>query len=348
MLRFIYASSITYQASYFAICMYQTILPLEQAIGHILRHNLADERGRKALSKGHRITPADLPRLRALGVESLRVAVLEPSDIHEDEAALRLADAVHGPGVSALAPAASRVNLLADADGVVHVDAERLLRINQIEGLTVATLPSNALVRARKRVATIKIIPFAVPEAALRQAEAIGGMGAGIVSISPLQHLTIGVILVGSTAARERIERGVAPAIEARVVELGSSILATRYVPPDEPAVAAAIAGLHVAGADMLIIAGETSIMDRDDVTPQGIRLAGGRIEHYGAPVEPGNLLLLGYLDRPGGSIPVLGAPGCVRSRDTNIVDLLLPRLLAGESITRHDIVALGHGGLLG
>jgi molybdenum cofactor cytidylyltransferase len=348
MLRFIYASSITYQASYFAICMYQTILPLEQAIGHILRHNLADERGRKALSKGHRITPADLPRLRALGVESLRVAVLEPSDIHEDEAALRLADAVHGPGVSALAPAASRVNLLADADGVVHVDAERLLRINQIEGLTVATLPSNALVRARKRVATIKIIPFAVPEAALRQAEAIGGMGAGIVSISPLQHLTIGVILVGSTAARERIERGVAPAIEARVVELGSSILATRYVSPDEPAVAAAIAGLHVAGADMLIIAGETSIMDRDDVTPQGIRLAGGRIEHYGAPVEPGNLLLLGYLDRPGGSIPVLGAPGCVRSRDTNIVDLLLPRLLAGESITRHDIVALGHGGLLG
>jgi molybdopterin biosynthesis enzyme len=328
--------------------MYQTILPLEQAIGHILRHNLADERGRKALSKGHRITPADLPRLRALGVESLRVAVLEPSDIHEDEAALRLADAVHGPGVSALAPAASRVNLLADADGVVHVDAERLLRINQIEGLTVATLPSNALVRARKRVATIKIIPFAVPEAALRQAEAIGGMGADIVSISPLQHLTIGVILVGSTAARERIERGVAPAIEARVVELGSSILATRYVPPDEPAVAAAIAGLHVAGADMLIIAGETSIMDRDDVTPQGIRLAGGRIEHYGAPVEPGNLLLLGYLDRPGGSIPVLGAPGCVRSRDTNIVDLLLPRLLAGESITRHDIVALGHGGLLG
>jgi len=328
--------------------MYQTILPLEQAIGHILRHNLADERGRKALSKGHRITPADLPRLRALGVESLRVAVLEPSDIHEDEAALRLADAVHGPGVSALAPAASRVNLLADADGVVHVDAERLLRINQIEGLTVATLPSNALVRARKRVATIKIIPFAVPEAALRQAEAIGGMGADIVSISPLQHLTIGVILVGSTAARERIERGVAPAIEARVVELGSSILATRYVSPDEPAVAAAIAGLHAAGADMLIIAGETSIMDRDDVTPQGIRLAGGRIEHYGAPVEPGNLLLLGYLDRPGGSIPVLGAPGCVRSRDTNIVDLLLPRLLAGESITRHDIVALGHGGLLG
>jgi molybdenum cofactor cytidylyltransferase len=328
--------------------MYQTVLALEQAIGHILRHNLADERGRKALSKGHRLTPADLPRLRALGVESLRVAVLEPGDVHEDEAARRLAELVCGPGVIAQAPAASRVNLLAEADGIVRVDVERLLQINQIDGLTVATLPSNALVRTRKRVATIKIIPFAVPEAALRQAEAIGSVGAGIISLSPLRHHTIGVILVGSAAARQRIEQGVAPAIEARIFELGSSLLATRYVPPDEPAVAAAISSLHDAGADMLIIAGETSIMDRDDVTPQGIQMAGGRIEHYGAPVEPGNLLLLAYLDRPEGAIAVLGAPGCVRSRDTNIVDLLLPRLLAGETIRRQDIVALGHGGLLG
>ncbi|MEO7912401.1 MAG: molybdopterin-binding protein, partial [Roseiflexaceae bacterium] len=179
--------------------MYQTILPPEQALGHILRHNLADERGRKALSKGHRLTPADLPRLRALGIESLRVAVLEPGDIHEDEAARRLAEAVCGHGVIAQAPAASRVNLLAETDGVVRVDAERLLQINQIDGLTVATLPSNALVRARKRVATIKIIPFAVPELALRQAEVIGGLGAGIVTLSPLRPHTIGVILVGST-----------------------------------------------------------------------------------------------------------------------------------------------------
>ena len=237
--------------------MYQTILPPEQALGHILRHNLADERGHKALSKGHRITTADLPRLRALGIESLRVAVLEPGDIHEDEAARRLAEVVCGPGVIAQAPAASRVNLLAEADGVVRVDAERLLQINQIDGLTVATLPSHALVRTRKRVATIKIIPFAVPEAALRQAETIGSRGAGIVELSPLRHHTTGIILVGSAAARERIEHGVAPAIESRITELGSSVLATRYIPPDEPAVAAAITNLQSAGADMLIIAGE-------------------------------------------------------------------------------------------
>jgi molybdopterin biosynthesis enzyme len=328
--------------------MYQTTLPPEQAIGYILRHNLADQHGRKALSKGHRIAPGDLPMLRSLGLSSLRVAVLEPDDVHEDEAARRLADVVRGPGVTATAPAASRVNLLADADGVVRVDAERLLQINQLDGLTVATLPSHALVRARKRVATIKIIPFAVPEEVLRAAEAIGRPGQGLIALSPLRRHAVGVILVGSEAARQRIERGVAPAIEARIAELGSTVLATRYVPSDEPAVAAAIGDLHGSGATILIIAGETSIMDRDDVTPQAIRLAGGRIEHYGAPVEPGNLLLLGYLGPPDAQVPVLGAPGCVRSRDTNIVDLLLPRLLAGDQITRQDIVALGHGGLLG
>jgi hypothetical protein len=327
--------------------MFLATLPPEKAIGHILRHNLADAKGHKAFAKGHRIAAADLPRLRELGAETIRVAVLEPDDVHEDEAARRLAEAVCGAGVIATPPAASRVNLLAEVDGVVQVDPEALLAINEIDGLTIATLPRHALARARKRVATIKIIPFAIPEAALAVAEAIGRAGGGVVALRPLRPMAVGVVLVGSGAARERIERGVYPAIESRVVELGSSVLATRYVAPEEPAVAAAVSELSGAGAELLIIAGETSIMDRDDVTPQGIRLAGGRVEHYGAPVEPGNLLLLAYLDRPSGTIPVLGAPGCVRSRDTNIVDLLLPRLLVGERVSRRDIVALGHGGLL-
>jgi molybdenum cofactor cytidylyltransferase len=327
--------------------MFLATLPPEKAIGHILRHNLADANGHKALPKGHRITAADLPRLRDLGAETVRVAVLEPDDVHEDEAARRLAEAVCGAGVVAGAPAASRVNLFAEADSVVQVDAEALLAINEIDGLTLATLPRHSLARARKRVATIKIIPFAIPEAALASAEAIGRAGGGVVVLRPLRRMAVGVVLVGSRAARERIERGVYPAIESRVVELGSAVVATRYVASEEPAVAAAIRELSQAGAELLIVAGETSIMDRDDITPQGIRLAGGRVEHYGAPVEPGNLLLLAYLDQPSGTVPVLGAPGCVRSRDTNIVDLLLPRLLAGERIVRRDIVALGHGGLL-
>lgn len=329
--------------------MFLTTLPVDQAVGHILRHNIADAAGHKALPKGRRLTEEDVARLRALGIATVRVAVLEPGDVHEDEAAQRLADAVRRPGVVPTDAVHSRVNLLAETDGVVEVDVDALLAINEIDGLTIATLPNHALVRERKRVATIKIIPFALPEAFIRQAERIGAEAGGIVGVRRLLQRRVGVLLVVSPEARERITRLVLPAIEARVTELGSTIAAVRYAGLDETEVAEGIAALHAAGCDLLITAGETSIMDRDDVTPQGIRMAGGRIEHYGAPVEPGNLLLLAYLDdgtKQG--VPILGAPGCVRSRATNIVDLLLPRLLAGERVTRRAIVELGHGGLLG
>jgi molybdopterin biosynthesis enzyme len=139
------------------------------------------------------------------------------------------------------------------------------------------------------------------------------------------------------------------PAIAGRVADLGGHVIGPEWAPPDEVAVAAAIERVRAAAAEVIIVAGETSVMDMDDVTPAGVRRAGGRIEHFGAPVEPGNLLLLAYL--PAGeaaALPVIGAPGCVRSRDANIVDLLLPRILAGEHVRRRDIVALGHGGLLG
>ncbi len=326
--------------------MYQTTMSLEDAVGHILRHNIADAQGRKALAKGHRLETSDLPLLRALGVESLHVAVFEAGDVHEDEAARRLAQAVTGPHVATTAPAASRVNLLASATGIVRINTEPLLQLNSIEGLTIATRFTNTLVQKRQRIATIKIIPFAVPESALRNAEEIARGSAPIISLLPLRHQQIGIVLVSSISARARIERTIYAPIEARVTELGSLVRRSVYVASDEHEIANAIQDL-CNECDLLIIAGETSIMDRDDVTPCGIRRAGGQIEHYGAPVEPGNLLLLAYREQGEQTIPILGAPGCVRSRATNIVDLLLPRLLAGEHITRKDIIALGHGGLL-
>lgn len=329
--------------------MFLATLPIDEAVGHILRHNISDASGRKALAKGRHLGIDDLERLRALDIASVRVAVLEPGDVHEDAAARRLGTAVCGPGATATDPAASRVNLLATTDGIVRINVAALYQINNIDGLTIATLPSHSIVRTGKRVATIKIIPFAVPEHYLAAAEAIAHLAAPVVAVDRLQTVPVGVVLVGTRSARHRIERGVYPAIQGRIVDLGATIQAVRFVTPDETAVAEAIEDLVDGGASLLIIAGETSIMDRDDVVPGGIRLAGGRIEHYGAPVEPGNLLLLAYLDRAQNSpIPTIGAPGCVRSRDTNIVDLLLPRLLAGEYVSRAAIVELGHGGLLG
>jgi molybdenum cofactor cytidylyltransferase len=323
--------------------MYLTTLPVDTAIGHILRHNIADSHGRKALAKGRRLQAADVLILKELGLEQVRIAILEASDVHEDAAAQRLAAAVAGAGLQASDASHSRVNLLAEHDSIVEVHSETLLAINSIEGLTVATRAAHGLVRAGQRVATIKIIPFAVPEADLLQAEDYAKAVGSVVWLRPLQIARVGVLLVGSVAAQPRIERGVLSAISDRVEALGSLVVAVQFVPADETAIAQGISTLAQQELDLLITAGETSIMDRDDVIPVGIRQAGGRIEHYGAPVEPGNLLLLAYR----AELPILGAPGCVRSRDVNIVDLLLPRLLAGETIRSRDVIALGHGGLL-
>lgn len=330
--------------------MHLRTLPLAEAVGHILRHNLADERGRKAFSKGHIVRREDLPRLQQLGYDVLRVAVLDAGDVHENEAAQRLAAAVVGEGVEATRPHGGRVNLLARYPGPLVVNQVALLAINDLEGLTLATRPAHTLVRERQPVATIKVIPFAVAAAVLERAEALGAEMPDIVAVRPLQIRQVGVILVSSPAAHRRIEMGVSPAIEARVTELGAGVTARRFADNTEQSVAEAITALQAQQVEMIIIAGETSIMDPDDVTPMGIRLAGGRIEHYGAPVEPGNLLLMAYIEPGAGRavLPVLGAPGCVRTRATNIVDLLLPRLMAGEIVTRRDIVALGHGGYLG
>lgn len=318
-------------------------LSLEAAIGHIVCHNIPDDQGRKAYSKGHVVREADLERLATLGLHELRVAVLDPDDVHENEAACRLAAAVAGPGVSATAAHSGRVNLRATESGPLRVAAEALLQINQLDGLTVATLANHQLVYAGQTVATIKVIPFAVPGALLARAEEFGAMAGGVLAVRPLVVRRVGLILVSSPAARRRVEHGLYPAIESRVHGLGGTIVARRSVAIAEGEVAGALNELRAEGVELAIVAGETSIIDIDDVIPAGVRLAGGRIEHYGAPVEPGNLLLMAYL----ADLPVLGAPGCVRSRDANIVDLLLPRLMAGEPIRRRDIVALGHGGLL-
>ncbi|MDW8404865.1 molybdopterin-binding protein [Chloroflexus sp.] len=322
-------------------------LPPAAAVGHILCHNLADAQGRKALSKGRRLRAEDLPRLAELGLSAVRVAVLAPDDVHEDEAAIRLAQIVAGSGVAIGEPHAGRVNLRATVAGPLMIDAEALLAINLIDGLTVATLPPYTFVTAGQMLATIKIIPFAVPALDLAQAAAAAG-DAGVLRVAALVRQRVGVALVSSPAARARVERGMLPAIAGRISDLGATMIACRELPLDEQEVAAGLSALVEAGADLIITAGETSVVDRDDVIPRAVLRLGGEIAHYGAPVEPGNLLLLAYLHHAGDTIPLIGAPGCVRSRDQNIVDLILPRLMANERLGRREIVALGLGGLLG
>ena len=321
-------------------------VPLDQAEGKILGHNIAGPDGRRLLRKGKPLTHDDLIALRHIGRTSVYVAELQPNDLDEDAAARRVADAVAGNGLRLSGPASGRVNLLATALGVLRVDVDRLVRINQCDGVTVATLAAQTPVRARQITATVKIIPFAIHATIISAVEQIAAESGPLLRVDELAPQPVGLILSGSLSIRDKLAVDFAPLGE-RVAALGSHILGTEYVPLEdesgETMLAEALKRQRADGARLIILAGETAIMDRDDIVPRAVERAGGCVECVGAPVDPGNLLMLAYLD----NLPILGAPGCARSRKINIIDWMLPRLLVGDRLTRADIVSLGHGGLL-
>ncbi len=319
-------------------------VPVEQATGLILGHNVAGEGGRRVLRKGKELFAADVAALAALGRRSVHVARLEPGDVEENAAAKRIADAAAGDGLRLSRPSTGRVNLYARALGLLRVDRGRLRRLNASDGVTLATLREHAVAREGKMVATLKIIPYALPEPAVLSAEEAA---AGLLHLTELPPRRVGLILSGSPTARERIVRGFRDSLGPRLEALGANLGTVDFVSLDDDAgeerLAASITRQLEAGAELLILAGETAIMDRHDVAPRAVERAGGEVECFGAPVDPGNLLLLAYR----GDVPIAGAPGCARSPKRNIVDLVLPRLLAGDRLTRDDVAEFGHGGLL-
>ncbi|HTP08706.1 MAG TPA: molybdopterin-binding protein [Anaerolineae bacterium] len=321
-------------------------VPLAQAAGKTLGHNIAGLDGRRVLRKGKPLTPDDIELLERLGRMSVYVAEMAAEDMSEDAAARRVAEVVMGPGLRLSGPASGRVNLSATALGVLRVDVDRLARINQYEGVTLATLTSHTAVQARQIVATVKIIPFAVPETLIGEVEKIAAEGDPILKVEELAEQPISLILTGSLSIREKLALDFAPLVE-RVTTLGSHVAYIEYISLEDESgevkLAESLARQRSTGARLIMLAGETAIMDRYDIVPRAVERAGGCIESVGAPVDPGNLLMLAYLD----DVPLLGAPGCARSRKINVIDWVLPRLLVGDRLTRADIVSLGHGGLL-
>jgi molybdopterin biosynthesis enzyme len=236
--------------------------------------------------------------------------------------------------------------MFASSIGLLRVEVSRLTALNNFQGITLATLPRNTAVPAGKAVATLKIIPYALPKTVVDQIEDIAAENP-IIYLTPLAPKRVGLILSGSPAVEERVTAGFQTALAARLQKLHSNIERVDYVPLEDESGERQLADVILAyvtqGIEMIILAGETAIMDRYDITPRAVERAGGQVTCFGAPVDPGNLLMLAYLDE----VSIVGAPGCVRSPKTNIIDMVLPRLLAGDRLTQADIVALAHGGLL-
>jgi molybdenum cofactor cytidylyltransferase len=319
-------------------------LPLIEASGCVLAHNLIDSRGCRILKKGAVLTDRDVCHIAEFGREFIYVAKLEHGDVGEDEAARRVAAAVAGPGVFSPRAASGRANLKAATAGLLRVNVEAVDRLNQIDdGITVATLATHSFVRAAQMVATVKIIPFAVADKAVKAAEEYSLSAAPIISVQALPARKVGLLVTAHQSQHRRIAAEFAPALQARLERLGSSIAQSDFAEHEVDDIAQAIRQQLAAQCEMILIVSTTAIIDRRDVVPLAIEQAGGAVEHFGVPVDPGNLLLLGYF----ATTPIIGVPGCARSAKTNAFDLVLPRLLAGERFSRRDLIRFGHGGLL-
>ena len=321
-------------------------VPLDQAEGKILGHNVAGPDGKRLIRKGRALGREDLERLRGLGRRAVYVAELEPGDVEENAAARRIAEAALGAGLRLSGASTGRVNLIATVLGIFRFSGDRLRSVNGSEGVPVASLASQAVVRPGQTVATVKVIPYAVPEEEVARAEAIAREGGPLLRVDGLVPRRVGLVISGSPSVRAQLTEGFTPLVE-RVAALGSEVVERAYVTLEdekgEEALATTLRRQRELPVDLILLAGETAIMDRHDITPRAVERAGGRIVSVGAPVDPGNLLMLAYID----DVPVLGAPGCARSRKVNVVDWVLPRLLAGDRLSREDIIAFGEGGLL-
>jgi molybdenum cofactor cytidylyltransferase len=311
-------------------------VPIAEAEGAILAH------GAGAFRKGRTLSAADIDTLRTASIDTVMIARLESGDVPEDQAATRIGKAAAGAHTT-LSPAhTGRSNIYAKDRGLLVVDAARIDAINAIdESITVATLAAYDIVEPRQMLATIKIIPFAAPEAAVKKAEELArGAVASVAPFTPKNIALLSTTLPGMKASLLDKNRTV---LTARVEALGSRVASEARPSHDADAIATAIKDATNSRPDIILIFGASATTDRQDAVPAGLVQAGGTIDHFGMPVDPGNLLLLGRLN----GTPVVGLPGCARSPKINGFDFVLQRLCAGIEVTRKDITAMGVGGLL-
>lgn len=315
-------------------------VPLDQAEGAILAHSEHLPQGR--LRKGQVLGAKEIAALHAAGIAEIVVARLEAGDVTEDLAAARLAGALvpdpAGQGLSPSVAFTGRVNLNATGPGVVELDVAAIHALNLIHpAITLATLPPLHRVEAGMLVGTVKIITYAVPDAALAAACAAARAA---LRIWPVSLGSAGLLLTEVPGMDDKLIRKGRRAIETRLKALGVALADCRSVAHDEAAIAAALKDMP---GEMLLILTGSATSDSHDTAPEGLRRAGGVVERFGMPVDPGNLLFLGHLD----ARPVIGLPGCARSPALNGADWVLERIGCGLRLDGDAISAMGVGGLL-
>ena len=321
-------------------------IKLKDAVGTELAHDITEIRPGEfkgaAFRKGHTVCDEDLCHLQKLGKNHLYLIDLAEDEIHEDQAAILLAEGLSGEGITWQdEPKEGKITLHARHDGLLTIDTAALAAFNMVDEVMCATLHSHTRVQAGDLVAATRAIPLVMKRAPVERAAAIAAQNGGVVSVRQLKTARAGLIVTGNEVYNGLIEDRFAPILSGKIKDLGSHVAGVRFAPDDTEAIRQAIADHLADGCDLLLLSGGMSV-DPDDVTRKGIRLAGANEIHYGAAALPGAMFMVAYIDE----IPLLGVPACGLHHRITILDLIMPRILAGEHIGKKELAFVGHGGL--
>ncbi|QUO37170.1 molybdopterin-binding protein [Dysosmobacter sp. Marseille-Q4140] len=321
------------------------LIKTEEAVGHVLCHDLTqiikDQYKDARFRKGHVVTEADIPVLLSMGKEHLYVWEMTPGMLHENGAAERLYALCANTNMDRSEVKEGKIELKAACDGLFRVNSERLIAVNTVEDIMIATRKGGTAVRKGDKLAGMRVIPLIIPEEKLQAAEQAAG-DAPLLELRPWVRKTAAIVATGSEVKKGLIQDTFTPVVKDKLAAYGIETISVAYSGDGVENVASAVTEARSTGADVILCTGGMSV-DPDDNTPGGIKQSGAQIVTYGAPVLPGAMFLLGYYDD---GTPVMGLPGCVMYAGATIFDLVLPFVAADVPVTRQQVVALGEGGL--
>jgi molybdenum cofactor synthesis domain-containing protein len=318
---------------------------VEDAVGMVLAHDLTKiipgEFKGAAFKKGYIIKEQDIDMLKSMGKNHIFIMELNEDNIHEEEAAIRIAKAAAGEGIYLTDPSEGKVNLKASSRGLLKINLDALEEINNIDLIILATLHNNTLVEKDKLVAGTKIIPLTVEKNKIEQVEKICDEMGKVISIKPIKSMKVGIVVTGTEVYEGRIKDKFGPVLLGKVENYGCELVGMKFAPDNIEMIQDAVNSLIEEGAEMIMTSGGMSV-DADDVTPTAIKGIASKVITYGSPVLPGAMFMLAYKD----SVAILGVPACGMYHKITVLDLVLQRVVAGEELTRKDMASLAHGGL--
>jgi molybdenum cofactor synthesis domain-containing protein len=317
----------------------------ENAVGTILAHDITRIIPGKfkgvGFKKGHILKKEDIPELLKIGKEHIYVLNLSEDQLHEDDAALRIAPAICGDNLAWTEPSEGKSTIVSQQAGLLKVNVRGLTRINKLGNIIVSTLKTNFPCQKGQKVAATRIIPLMIAKTKIEKLVSLAVRHRPILQLTPFRKLRVGGVVTGSEISKGLIKDEFDQYVGKKVSDYGCEFVKKIIVPDEPKLIANAVLDLKDLGCDLILTTGGLSV-DPDDVTKLGVKKTGAKMVAYGSPVLPGAMFLCALLD----NTTILGLPACVFYHPTTIYDLILPRVLAGENITKNEIADMGHGGL--